>query len=85
MSDLLRDASLLNDDFTDTRIPAPLSNDENKLLEENVEAKMKDIAFIQATIDENVDRIGMLEDHQRAVQDELSVVQVGLFIMSTKC
>ncbi len=65
-----------NDEFIDTRIPNALSNDENKFLEERIEAKMKEITSIQIDIDENRDRIGMLENHQKMIQDELEIIQV---------
>jgi hypothetical protein len=60
----------------DTRIPGVLSNDENKFLEERIEAKMKEIISIQINIDENIDRIRMLENHQKLIQDELEIIQV---------
>jgi len=68
--------NFFNDEFTDTRIPAALSNNENKLLEENVEIKIKEIASKQLNIDENIDRIRLLEDHHKIVQDELQTIQV---------
>jgi hypothetical protein len=67
-----------NDEFTDIRIPGALSNDENKFIEENVEAKMKEITSLQNNIDENIDRIQMLENHRKIVQEELEVIQVVL-------
>jgi hypothetical protein len=60
----------------DMRIPGVLSNDENKFLEERIEAKMKEITSIQIDIDENIDRIRMLENHQKMIQDELEIIQV---------
>ncbi|CAF1211887.1 unnamed protein product [Rotaria sordida] len=75
MSEWFRNINLFNDEFTDTRIPSALSNEENKLLEENVEAKMKELTSSQLDIVENVDRIQMLEDHQKLVQDELETIQ----------
>lgn len=60
----------------DMRIPGVLSNDENKFLEERIEAKMKEIISIQINIDENIDRIRMLENHQKMIQDELEIIQV---------
>ncbi len=65
-----------NDEFTDTRIPSALSNDENKFLEESIEVKIKEITSLQLNIDENIDRIQMLEDHQKMVQDEIEIIQV---------
>ncbi|CAF2405381.1 unnamed protein product [Rotaria sp. Silwood2] len=75
MSEWFRNINLFNDEFTDTRIPSALSNEENKLLEENVEAKMKELTTLQLDIVENSDRIQMLEDHQKLVQDELETIQ----------
>jgi hypothetical protein len=71
-----RNINLFNDDFPDTRIPAALINDENNLLEESVEAKIKEIESIQLNIDEHNDRIQMLEDHHKIVQDEIRIIQV---------
>lgn len=65
-----------NDEFIDTHIPNALSNDENKFLEERIEAKMKEMTSIQIDIDENRDRIHMLENHQKMIQDELEIIQV---------
>ncbi|CAF4713825.1 unnamed protein product, partial [Rotaria magnacalcarata] len=70
-SECFRNMNFLNDKFTDTRIPSALSNEENKLLEESVEAKMKELSSLQLDIVENMDRIQMLDDHQKLVQDEL--------------
>ena len=71
-----RNINLFNDDFPDTRIPSALINDENSLLEENVEAKIKELESIQLNIDEHSDRIEMLEDHHKIVQDEIKIIQV---------
>ena len=61
---------------TDRRIPAALSNDENKILEENVDNKMKELTAIHLSIDENIDRSQMLEDHQKVLEEELGVLHV---------
>ncbi|CAF0888168.1 unnamed protein product [Rotaria sp. Silwood1] len=74
-SEWFRNMNLFHDEFTDTRIPSALSNEENKLLEENVEAKMKELTSLQLDIVENSDRIQMLEDHQKLVKDELETIQ----------
>ncbi|CAF1386454.1 unnamed protein product [Rotaria magnacalcarata] len=74
-SECFRNMNFLNDKFTDTRIPSALSNEENKLLEESVEAKMKELSSLQLDIVENMDRIQMLDDHQKLVQDELATIQ----------
>lgn len=79
MSNWLQNMNLFNDEYTDTRIPSVLSNEENKLLEENVEIKMKELSKLQSDIVENTDRIQMLENHQRLVQDELGAIQVNHF------
>jgi hypothetical protein len=65
-----------NDEFIDIRIPSALINDENKFLEERIEAKMKEITSIYNDIDEHKDRIRMLENHQKMIEDELEVIQV---------
>jgi hypothetical protein len=70
------------DEFPDTRIPGALSNDENQFLEENIQAKRKEITTLQINIDENIDRIQMLKDHQKMTQDELEVIQVVFLINS---
>ncbi len=62
--------------ISDTYISSALSNDENKFLEENIEAKLKEITSLQIEIDENIDRIHMLENHQKMIEDELRVIQV---------
>ena len=62
--------------LTDIRIPGALSNEENQFLEESIEAKVKDFGSIQMDIEENLDRIRMLENHRRLVQDELQIIQV---------
>lgn len=67
------------DDFTDFRIPSALSNEENKFLEENIEAKTKELSNIQLDINENLDRIQMIENHQKNIQDELEMIQVLFF------
>ena len=71
-----RNINLFNDDFPDTRIPSALINDENNLLEESVETKVKELESIQLNIDEHSDRIEMLEDHHKIVQDEIRIIQV---------
>jgi hypothetical protein len=58
ISEWFRNANIFNDD---TRIPAALSNNENKLLEESVEAKLKEIGSIQLNIDEHIDRIQIIQ------------------------
>ncbi|CAF4239367.1 unnamed protein product [Rotaria magnacalcarata] len=83
-SECFRNMNFLNDKFTDTRIPSALSNEENKLLEESVEAKMKELSSLQLDIVENMDRIQMLDDHQKLVQDELATIQVILSNESPK-
>jgi hypothetical protein len=37
---------------------------------------MKEITSVQIDIDENIDRIRMLENHQKLIQDELEIIQV---------
>lgn len=61
---------------TDTRIPGVLSNEENQFLEERIEAKVKDFTSIQLDIEENLDRIQMLDNHRKLVHDELQIIQV---------
>lgn len=70
----------LSEWLTDIRIPGALSNEENQFLEESIEAKVKDFSSIQLDIEENLDRIRMLEDHRRLVQDELQIIQVGSLV-----
>ena len=68
---------------TDRRIPAALSNDENKILEENVDDKLKELSAVQLDIDENTDRCQMLEDHQKVLKEELEALHV--FDMAIVC
>jgi hypothetical protein len=82
ISKWFRSVNLSDNEFTDTRIPAALINDENKFLEDNVEAKTKEITSIRLDIDENIDRIQMLENHQKVVQDELGAIQVFIILQS---
>lgn len=70
-----------DDGITDIRIPGVLSNEENKFIEESIEAKMKELSNLQLNIDENIDRIHMIENHQKIVQDELGIIQV-FFLMN---
>ena len=65
-----------NDEYTDTRIPSALSNNENKLIEENIESKLKELTSLQLNLDENLDRIEMIENHQKMIEDELGYIQV---------
>ena len=60
----------------DIRIPSALINDENKFLEERIEEKIKELSWIYNNIDEHRDRIPMLENHQKMIEDELEVIQV---------
>jgi len=64
------------DELTETRVPGAVINDENKFIEENITAKIKELSSLQLDIDENLDRIHMLENHQKIVQDELGIIQV---------
>ncbi|CAF0873509.1 unnamed protein product [Adineta ricciae] len=75
LSNWFRSRKTFDDEYVDTRIPAALSNDENRLLEENVEAKTKELARKQLDIDENIDRIHLLEDHQKIVQEEIQTIE----------
>jgi len=75
ISEWFQNLNIFNDNFPDTRIPSALINDENKLFEENIEAKLKEIESIQINIDEHYDRIQMLEDHHKIVQDEIDIIQ----------
>ena len=67
----------------DTRIAGALSNEENQFLEENIAGKVKEFTSIQLNIEENLDRIRLLEDHQKLSHDELHVIQVVSVILPT--
>ncbi len=45
-------------------------------MEKSVEAKIKEIESIQLSIDEHNDRIQMLQDHYKIVQDEIRIIKV---------
>ncbi|UJR21235.1 hypothetical protein I4U23_024330 [Adineta vaga] len=75
ISNWFRNRDFFDGEYIDARIPAALSNDDNRLLEENVEAKVKELASKQLDIDENIDRIQLLEDHHKIVQDEIQTIQ----------
>ncbi|CAF1269971.1 unnamed protein product [Adineta steineri] len=79
-----KNINFFRDEYIDTRIPAALINDENKLLEENVEAKIKEITSKQLDIDENIDRIQLLENHHKIIQDELRTIQRLLMVRRTE-
>ena len=83
LSNWFRNREAFDDEYVDTRIPAALSNDENRLLEENVEAKTKELARKQLDLDENIDRIHLLEDHQKIVQEEIQTIEVFKIIFMT--
>ena len=79
ISEWFRNENFFNDQTTNIRIPSALINEENKLLEENVETKVKELVSLQLDIVENADRIKMLEDNQKLVQDEIDSIQVCIF------
>ncbi|CAF3985573.1 unnamed protein product, partial [Adineta steineri] len=79
-----KNINFFHDEYIDTRIPAALINDENKLLEEDVEAKIKEITSKQLDIDENIDRIQLLENHHKIIQDELRTIQRLLIVRRTE-
>lgn len=60
----------------DERIPIALSNTENKLLEERIELKSKQCVDLQIQREENLERIQLIEQHQKRIEDELTSIQV---------
>jgi len=60
----------------DERIPIALSNTENKLLEERIELKSKQCVDLQIQREENLERIQLIEQHLKRIEDELTSIQV---------
>ena len=59
-------------------ISLPISNEENKQLEEDVQLKKSEISTLQQQISEHNDRIQVLTEHLKNVQQELNLTQVRL-------
>lgn len=60
----------------DERIPIALSNTENKLLEERIELKSKQCVDLRIQREENLERIQLIEQHLKRIEDELTSIQV---------
>lgn len=61
------------------RFAIGLSNEENQFLEENVENKSKELFLIESQIEENQNRIRMLEEHRKIIDEELQTIRVTKF------
>ena len=59
-------------------IGLPIANEANKLLDENVRNKQKNINRLQAQIEEHKDRVQTIRDHLANVRQELHLSQVGV-------
>ena len=60
----------------DNRLAIDLSNEENQILEENVEKQCEQLFLIESQIEENYQRIRMLNEHRKIIDDELKTIQV---------
>lgn len=57
-------------------VSLPISNEANKQLEEGVQQKKTEINALQQQIGEHNDRIHILSEHLKNVQQELNLTQV---------
>jgi hypothetical protein len=73
---LFRMINQSGNELTDAHIPAALCNHENRSLDEHVQVKLKELSVMQCEIDENIDRVRMLEEHEKIIVDELATIQV---------
>ncbi len=58
----------------------PISSAENKQLENEIHAKQLEIEQLSYNIEENQDRINLLNDHMKNVRQELQLTQVSINI-----
>lgn len=66
---------ILSDLNWDEGIAIPVSNQDNKLLEDEIQKKQKKITNLRLKFDENTDRISALRDHMKNVYQELKNAQ----------
>ncbi|CAD5110940.1 DgyrCDS295 [Dimorphilus gyrociliatus] len=67
--------NILSDLQWDEGIAMPVSNIDNKLLEDEIQRKQKKIAALNSKKEENVDRISNLREHMKNVKQELNHTQ----------
>lgn len=65
-----------DDCFSDIRIPEVLINEENRILEESLRQKSNDLSRKQSEIDEDRDRIRLIEEHRKIVEEEIRMIEV---------
>ena len=66
----------LEDELIDIRIPTALINDENRILDADLQVKSELILSKQLEIDEHLDRIRMLEEHEKIINEEFYAIKV---------